>query len=173
MKDQTLLLVQYNRAENNDIIEIFKGLTEEERTADRKAFFKSLHGLLEHIALGGVYFQKMLLPAFPELNSLATKYIDFKSEYGKVNLPEVTQLIDLVHSVDDSFVEIVRQLTEEELNRVITVNTPRSTLEQPVWFLLNGFVNHGTHHRGQIMQILEEMNIDANFGMLKLSYDEV
>lgn len=171
MKEQIVFLLKYNEDDDNQVISILEGLSQEERNADRKAYFKSLHGLFEHTVTTGLFFQKIIISAFPELKGLGSKYLDKKLEPHAINFPDFSDLKLVAQDIHSTYIKIANKLSEEELNRTITAATPRGTSEMKVWLLLLRYVNHSTHHKGQIMQILEEMGVDCNFGGLKANYD--
>jgi uncharacterized damage-inducible protein DinB len=40
----------------------------------------------------------------------------------------------------------------------------------PAFFLLNNLVAHGTHHRGQVSQILDELKIENDYSDVNVTF---
>ena len=171
LKDYLLLLTKYNREANFKAVKILEGMTEEERYADRKAYFKSLHGLLDHIATSAIFYQRILKTNNPDLPSLSHKYSDFKYERGKIGFPDFAELKSAVQTLDESYIQTVNQLTEEDLTKQFTYESPYGVMKLTPALTILRIVNHGTHHRGQISQILDAMNIENDFSRIAESYE--
>ncbi len=167
MKEQIKLLLTYNQSENKEVIRILEGLSADERLLDRKSYYKSLHGIADHIALVEVFYEKAILANFTKLNNIKPTELSEKIDFNAISFENFPTLKTVLEKADDEYMEIFNNLSEEELNTIITRNSPRGVVTSPAWVIILQQINHGIHHRGQIMQILEEMNIDANFGMLK------
>lgn len=171
MKDYLVLLTKYNRQANGEVIRLIEGLSAAERTADRKSFAESLHGLLSHIASGAVVFQKLVKPYYPELKCLEHKYVDHQLEQGKLNFPDFEELKTALQTLDDAYVEIANSSTEAYLNKPLTITTPYGPMNQTLTFTLLRYVNHSTHHRGQVSQILDEMGVPNDYSRIAEQYD--
>lgn len=171
MKDYLLLLTKYHRDSDNEVIRIFDKISEEERRVDRKSFAVSLHGILDHIMEATLYFQKQIYSSFPTLSCLFHKYIAFETVYGKINFYDFEELKKVINTLDAALIEIVRQLSEEDLNKQITVKSFDGESIQTVNFIIFQCINHSTHHRGQISQILDEMKVDNDYSGIHLNYE--
>ena len=171
MKDYLLLLTKYNQNANLEVIRILDGLSEDERSMDRKSFVGSLHGILDHLVEGALYFQKQIWSSFPQLKSLSHKYSEFETVYGSINFPSYSELITVLKICDQAFVRMFEVLSAEEMERDVTVKAFHGDSVQTVYFIMLQYINHCTHHRGQISQILDEMNVDNDYSGIHLHYN--
>jgi len=135
----------YNSWANERIYNAAAKLTPDEYRADRGAFFKSIHGTLNHL--------------------LAADRIWMKRFTGKGDAP--TRLDAILHEdlaalrsardrEDARIAAYIAQLTEAELAATfsyLTITNPK-TVTQPLAPALDHFFNHQAHHRGQAHAIL-------------------
>jgi len=171
MKEQLLLLGKYNQYADNQVIRILEKLDESERSKDRKSFAVSLHGLLDHIFESTLFFHKQLRNTFLELDYLNHKFIGFDTVYKKINLPDFNELKTAVDLIDKEFVDFLGYISEEELNKAVQVNSFIGVEKLSVWFVILQCINHATHHRGEISQILDEMGIENDYSGIRQNYD--
>jgi uncharacterized damage-inducible protein DinB len=169
MKEYLVHLIKYNQSANNQVIRLLSELDESERTLDRKSYYKSLHGLLDHIAGGALFFQRAIKASYPEVGGLDHKYFERKTEHGKINFPSFTELKTAIETLDSSFVKMVESLNDEDLKKTVTITHINKEFSLGVFIMQ--YANHGTHHRGQISQILDEMGIDNNFSNIAPQYN--
>jgi uncharacterized damage-inducible protein DinB len=171
MREYLLLLTKYNKNANDQVIKIIDGLTEEERISDRGSFAISLHGILDHIVEGSLYFQKQIWSAFEKLRVVPNKYIGLETVYGKVNFEDYTLLSSALKESDEAFIAMYQYLSDEELVKEITVKSFHGDSKQSVCFIMLQYINHCTHHRGQISQILDQMGVTNDYSGIHLKYD--
>lgn len=171
MKETILLLTKYNTNANLEVMRILEGLPEVERKADRRSFAGSLQGILDHIVEGALYFQKQIWDSFPQLQALSHKYSDFQTSYGSVNFPSYSELISVLKHCDQAFVGMFQVLNDADMAKEITVKAFHGDSVQTAYFIMLQYINHCTHHRGQISQILDEMHIDNDYSGIHLHYD--
>lgn len=171
MKEYLLLLTKYNHDANSKVVKILENLSENERKLDRKSFYVSLHGLLDHIAASTLFFQRMIKASFPEASSLSHKYLNFQNERGKMAFPDFNELKAALTVLDNAFIEFANTLSDEDVNKPVAFPTPSGMANHTLSLVLFKFINHGTHHRGQISQILDELNIDNDFSGIAANYD--
>ena len=113
--------------------------------ANRGAFFKSLHGTLNHLLVGDRIWMRRFTghgEAPPSLNAIL--YDDF------------TQLRVARRAEDERISGYIGALTEGDLAKTIryrTVVNPQN-IEQVLAPALDHFFNHQTHHRGQAHALL-------------------
>ncbi|KNY28299.1 DinB family protein [Pseudobacteroides cellulosolvens] len=171
MKEYLIHLMKYNQSADRQVIKLLTGLSEEDRTQDRKSHFKSLQGIFEHIVGGALFFQKIIKESCPEINGLNHKYLDLKIEPGKDDTIDFVELRAALEVLDGAFVEMVESLSDEDLKKTIYFNLPQVKLEFSLGVFIMQYSNHGTHHRGQISQILDEMGIENNFSSIAPHYE--
>ncbi len=152
MHARYVMLAAYNRWANRRLYAAAAGLSPQDYTADRGAFFRSMHGTLNHL--------------------LATDRIWMKRFTGEGDAPDRLDAIiaedretltGLREAEDQRIVDYVAGLTEADLTgsvRYRTVTAPR-TVEQHLAPALDHLFNHQTHHRGQAHAILTGLGREA------------
>jgi len=144
------LLAGYNRWMNEKLYACAAALSDEERKRDRKAFFGSIHGVLNHILLGdrGWLSRFHAEPwAFRSLDQeLYADFVELRREREKT---------------DRVIEDFVAALTPERLEQNFTSTTyAGNTYSHPLGPALVHFFNHQTHHRGQLTTLLFQAGID-------------
>lgn len=142
--DHFRTLALYNRLANERLYDACAGLSEAERRQDRKAFFRSIHGTLNHIVVGDrIWLSRFEGREVPSTDLDAELYTDFET------LREARRAEDMRI---DAF---AARLTPADLaGSVRYVNNEGRTLEDPMDLLVAHFFNHQTHHRGQAHDML-------------------
>ena len=171
MKDQLLLLAKYNYFTDKEVVRILSKIDDAERMQDRRSFAVSLHGLLDHNFEAVLYFQKQLKKSFPGVKCFDHGYIDYETVYNQISLNDFNELKNALDIIDNAFVEFITSISEDDLNRLISVDSFSGIEKQFVWFVLIQCFTHATHHRGEISQILDEMGIENDYSGMKCSYD--
>ena len=145
-------MAQYNRWMNERLYELSSRLSDEERKRDVGAFFKSIHGTLNHILLGAKIWLGRFLGEPFAFDSLAQElYSDFAALRAERS------------RTDAKIIEWAGTLTTAdfagELSYTSVVNPkPR---RYPFWFAVAHFFNHQTHHRGQLTTLLAQRGVDS------------
>ena len=141
----------YNQWMNQKLYAACERLSDQERKADRKAFFRSIHGTLNHLLLGDkVWLSRFLNQSFNVTGLdqiLYEEFSDLKRER---------------ESTDEEIITWANQLTEQKLLsefrfRSISNPGPKVCL---LWQAVAHFINHQTHHRGQITTLLSQAGIN-------------
>ena len=127
------------------------GLTDQERKKDLGAFFKSIHGTLNHILLSdrawmGRFKNEPVQVGYMS-QGLFEDYEDLKKERAKT---------------DQAIIHWVETLTEETLRKDFTYTSAVDTITRtlPYWSCALHFFNHQTHHRGQITTLMKQLGLD-------------
>ncbi len=144
---------RYNAWMNRNLYDCAARLTDAQRKEDVGAFFKSIHGTLNHLLLGdSIWMGRFEGPVFvPKSMSLAEElHADFDD------------LRSARDAMDARIVQWAAQLTDaalaSELSYTSIVNpAPR---RMPMWLAVAHFFNHQTHHRGQVTTLLMQRGID-------------
>ena len=143
---------QYNRAMNQAGYAICADIPDAERRADRGAFFKSVHGTLNHLIFGDHAWmnrfdggQRTILPPGQDL------YDDFDD------------MRQARAALDDEIDAWTRTLEQPWLDEVLEwhSNMDNRTRVQPRWLMVSHMFNHQTHHRGQLTTVLTQMGYDV------------
>jgi uncharacterized damage-inducible protein DinB len=145
LKAQFDMLAHYNAFANRRLYDAAAALSDVDYRADHGAFFKSVHGTLNHLLVTDRIWMKRFTGVGATADSLDATLFD-----------ELAPL-RAAREVEDSRIRVyVEALDEAELTRVISyrgVTSPR-LIEQPLWEALTHFFNHQTHHRGQAHALL-------------------
>jgi len=160
MKARYVMFAAYNAWANERLYDKAATLSDADYRQSRGAFFKSVHGTLNHILVGDrVWMQRFEgvgeIP--PSLDAIL--YDDFKSlrEARRAEDARITRYID--------------GLTEADLTGRIRYRTLISPtqIEQELWPALDHFFNHQTHHRGQAHCLFTQITGEApSFDMIVL-----
>jgi uncharacterized damage-inducible protein DinB len=144
-------MARYNRWMNGKVYECSARLSDAQRKEDMGAFFKSIHGTLNHLLVGdSVWMGRFVGPVFVPASLAQELHSDFDA------LRRARQ------AMDDRIVAWAEGLTEaalaSQLNYTSIVNpAPRS---MPMGLAVVHFFNHQTHHRGQLTTLLMQRGID-------------
>jgi uncharacterized damage-inducible protein DinB len=174
MKEMFSIFAQYNRGANQAILTILKGLSLEELEKDRGSYYKSLMGLIRHILEGSVYLMGLLKAAVLQ-NGEAVKA---QAPLEKISVPQEgfteaqwKQFEADMGIADNALVNFTAALTEADLKASVKIEryggNPASV---PLFFMLSQLFAHGTHHRGQISQILDELKIDNDYSGINVAF---
>ena len=142
-------LARYNTLANAKLYDACAQLSEAERICTRPAFFKSIHGTLNHIMVGDrIWLTRFKGGSIPSTGLNAILYEDFNA-------------LRTARMVQDEHIEaFAAGLTQEFLARSLQyVNNQGRQLDDPADLLVAHFFNHQTHHRGQIHDMLTQTNI--------------
>jgi uncharacterized damage-inducible protein DinB len=140
-----LMFAGYNAWCNARLYAAAASVSDADYRADRGAFFKSLHGTLNHLLVGDrIWMQRFTgageLP--PSLDAIL--YDDFAE-------------LRAARAIEDARISgYIASLREDSLGeplRYRTVSRPQDIV-QPLTFALDHFFNHQTHHRGQAHALL-------------------
>jgi uncharacterized damage-inducible protein DinB len=164
------ILAKYNRDTNGKVLDIIGALSSEDRNKDKGSFAKSLHGLLNHILEATLFFARQFKNAFPEKNIFTNEYMNKKTEFGIINFPDFEEASRALKAIDEDFVNFADTLTEECLEKNITVKFFTNSSEMRVGFFFMQAMVHNTHHRGEIAQILDEMGVKNDYSAIKGEY---
>lgn len=145
------LLAEYNRWMNGQLYEVCARLPDSERKRDMGAFFRSIHGTLNHLLLVDRLWMGRLTGQPFAIASLAQElYVDFE-ELRRARVLE-----------DQRLCEWAAQLTEADLDRVVRYISAID--KQPRRFrvedILLHLFHHQTHHRGQITTLISQLGHD-------------
>ena len=145
MKSTFTMLAGYNAWANARVYDAAGQLSDAEYRADRGAFFKSMHGTLNHLLVT----DRLWLRRF-------TGEGDAPNRLDAILFEEFLELRAAREAQDARILAYIDGLTEDRIAamfRYSTVTNPRE-IEQPLGPALTHFFNHQTHHRGQAHAIL-------------------
>ena len=151
-------MADYNHWMNQNLYTVCSKISDIKRREDLGAFFKSIHGTLNHILVG----DRLWLGRFTKQPFLAKLDQEIYSDFDELRRErEIT---------DQQIIEWCDTVSSEWLNHPFTYTRTTSPISQtrPGWLLVTHFFNHQTHHRGQIATLLNQLGYDL--GVTDLPY---
>jgi uncharacterized damage-inducible protein DinB len=152
MKPRYQMFAAYNTWANARIYRAAATLADADYRADRGAFFKSVHGTLNHLLVGDRIWMRRFTGAGEAPNRLDAILFEDRDELWTARQAE-----------DARIARYIEDLSEADFaGRLVyrTVTNPR-TIEQELWPALDHFFNHQTHHRGQAHGLLSAIGGNA------------
>jgi uncharacterized damage-inducible protein DinB len=144
-------MARYNRWMNERLYELCAGIPDAHRREDRGAFFRSIHGTLNHILYADLAFLSRFTGDPPEVPPLGVELYEHFAELRAVR-----------DKIDARLLEWSAALTEQWLAapHTYTSKVDGVTRTLPAWILVVHLFNHQTHHRGQLTTVLRQMGHD-------------
>lgn len=148
---------------NTKLYEAARGLPDEEVVVDRKAFFGSILGTLNHLAVADTIW----------LKRFATHPANFSALEVVRNLPSPASLDQLLCSnieslasyramLDQTITKWAHLMADADLDHVLHYANTKGVLADKNFFsLVMHFFNHQTHHRGQATTLLSQAGVDV------------
>jgi uncharacterized damage-inducible protein DinB len=150
--DYIQTMCRYNRWMNAKLYLVCATIPDAIRKEDKKAFFRSIHGTLNHPLLADrVWLGRFKDQPF-EFHSLDQElYSDFE------------ELRREREKTDEEIDQWALSLTEGDLLAPLTFKSAALGREVtfPLWHCVLHFFNHQTHHRGQLTTLLEQAGFDS------------
>lgn len=150
-REHCQLMAEYNGWMNSKLYALCATFSDAERKQDRGAFFRSIHGTLNHIMFGDLAFLSRLTGDPPQVPEMGT---EFAAEFDELRRKRT--------ALDQRIAAWAGSITPEWLASSLTyvskVDGRSRTI--PHWILITQMFNHETHHRGQITTLLTQMGHD-------------
>lgn len=150
--EQARLMADYNQWMNERLYALCADVPDAERRADRGAFFKSIHGTLNHLLLADrVWLGRFTGVPFHVTSLDQELYRDFDA------------LIQARRETDGEIATWVGSLTDEILSGRLSYTSIVSPEPRTYhyWLAVAHFFNHQTHHRGQLTTLLSQLGKDC------------
>lgn len=161
--DNYRFLAGYNRWFNGRLYAACEQLSDEERKRDRGAFFRSIHGTLNHLVWGDQLWLKRFAAQGVEFPSLGGGLLDVPegAVHATVLYEDWSALCAKREQLDAAIETWVSEMPADfPLSAMGYANTKGVRREHPAWKALTHFFNHQTHHRGQVTALLAQAGID-------------
>ena len=152
MKPHYSMMAGYNAWANARVYEAAASLPDAQYRADRGAFFKSVHGTLNHLLATDRIWLRRFSGEGDAPNSLDAILFDALDAIRSARVAE-----------DRRIVAYVESLTEGDLDGAVSYRTITNpvTITQPLGPALAHLFNHQTHHRGQVHGLLTGLGLAA------------
>ncbi len=167
MKEAIQYLAKCNAIENQDMLSVIeKNIPDPLALPLSGYFFKTLGQLLEHIYLGDRHLIKMFL-------DIDTYGHDIEREARALNegtqplFKDFGEFLEYRRKMDEFLIKYADSINEEDLFKTASrINRRGEKQEKVAWKAWLHVFNHQTHHRGQISDILDTMQIENNYSNL-------
>jgi uncharacterized damage-inducible protein DinB len=144
-------MASYNRWMNERLYACCSRLSDAQRKQDLGAFFKSIHGTLNHLLLADRMWLSRFLGRPFMINSLSDELFADFAELAHGRVETDTEIAQWTHRLTPAV------LTGELRYTGIAKPVPR---QYPMWFAVVHMFNHQAHHRGQLTTLLMQQGID-------------
>jgi uncharacterized damage-inducible protein DinB len=144
------LMAEYNHWMNQKLYALCAEISDEIRKQDRGAFFKSIHGTLNHLLFG----DRVWLGRFTGQ--------PFAAQMGQELYADFAELRREREKTDQFLLKWTQTLTEDWLQQSFqyTSGVDKKTRVLPTWILVTHMFNHQIHHRGQLTTLLSQLGYD-------------
>jgi uncharacterized damage-inducible protein DinB len=143
--EQARDMAAYNQWMNQRLYAVCDELSDAERRQDRGAFFKSIHGTLNHILLGDRVWMGRFLDEPFHVDSLDQELYRDWEELKRERQKSDAQILQWAVGLTDEILGGTLRYTS------IVNPAPRAC---EMWLAIAHFFNHQTHHRGQLTTLL-------------------
>ena len=160
--DHICLMAKYNEWMNAKLYEAAMSLPGEELIANRKAFFGSILGILNHLAVGDTIWLKRFATHPANYSALdPVRNLPTPASLDQLLYTDVQNLLPHRRSLDQVITEWARSITDHDLDHVLHyANTKGVVADKNFFSLVLHFFNHQTHHRGQATTLLSQAGVD-------------
>ncbi|MBQ0822338.1 damage-inducible protein DinB [Microvirga sp. HBU67558] len=152
MKPHYAMMAGYNAWCNERIYDVAAHLSDADYRADRGAFFKSVHGTLNHLLATDRIWLKRFSGQGEAPNRLDAILFEDFSALREARQREDARIVAYVDGLSDA--DLAGRI------RYRTITNPVE-VEQPLAPALAHFFNHQTHHRGQVHGLLTGFGLEA------------
>lgn len=149
MKSHFAMMAEYNAWANARLYRMARQLPDEQYRRDVGAYFKSLHGTLNHIMTADLIWMRRLTGRGDHPKNLNAIVFDDLVSLSAARQQEDQHIIGFVESLSDAQLEEIWDF--QTLNGALQKQRRRETLAH--------LFNHQTHHRGQAHAILTMLGV--------------
>lgn len=161
--EHVCLMASYNQWMNAKLYEATRKLSDGELSTDRKAFFGSLFGTLNHLAAGDTIWLQRFASHPANFAALAPlRPLPPPAGLSQLLFPAFDALMQYRQWLDGVIIDWAGTLTEADLDHVLAYrNTRGDAFGRNFFSLLMHFFNHQTHHRGQATTLLSQAGVNV------------
>lgn len=149
-REHALTLARYNRWMNDKLYAACGQLSDEQRKAERGAFFGSIHRTLNHLLVGDLIWLARFTGGSRDGLHIAQPLHE-----------DHAALAAHRRQTDEALIAFAGTLTPEWLAADFEIHSSAyGVYRRPAWLFVTHLFNHQTHHRGQITTLLSQQGID-------------
>lgn len=159
-------LAKYNQAMNVALYAAAEQLTDDARTKDMGAYFKSIHATLNHILWADKnWLRRFVIAGHGHGKLTDTIYANIQdriSEHAYLIHSDFKSLKQDRITVDAKLVLwLTESMNEAKLQQTLQYrNADSEDQRRPFTEVLTHIFNHQTHHRGQVTTLLAQLGVD-------------
>ena len=156
------LFAEYNRWMNRSLFASAAKLPADAVTADRGAFFGSILGTLNHLAVADTIWLKRFSAHAAGAATLGPMSdVPLPTRLDASLFSDLSSLRSYREWLDELIIKFVAPLGDEALNQSLTFSSLKGVqASRNFRALLMHFFNHQTHHRGQVTTLLFQAGVD-------------
>jgi len=145
------LMARYNQWMNERLYKVCASIPDEDRKNDMGAFFKSIHGTLNHLLYGDkAWMGRFTSEPFHVTTIGQNLYQDFDQLWAERKATD-QQIIDWVPTLKADWLNADFEYTS---------NVDGKTRVLETWVLVMHMFNHQTHHRGQVSTLIKQLGYE-------------
>ncbi len=171
MKESQLRYARYAQKANKSVMALLDTLSPAAREAGRKSYYGNLGALFRHLIEGTAYMHGLIRAsqsAFSGHLPVLEGFKELDEAYGDAQWNGITKYCE---KADQATVDFVAFLAEKDFTLPVKLDWYDGKPESvPLYFILDQMTMHGTHHRGQISQILDELGIEHDFSGIDVEF---
>ena len=170
LTDHYRAMARYNRWMNGRLYDASARLDDEQRKRDVGAFFRSLHGTLNHLLVADrIWLGRLTMdPARGQSLAADGTVIPFTGLDQEL-YADFDQLRREREKADDDLIAWIESLSEADVAAPLQYhNLAGKAFASPLWHPVSHVFNHQTHHRGQVTALLFQLGVDP--GVTDLVY---
>jgi uncharacterized damage-inducible protein DinB len=151
LREYAVTMAAYNTWMNERLFQCAAKLDDEQRRRDLGAFFKSVHGTLNHILLGDRAWLDRFTGRPVQMKTAGDElYADFDA-LRRARSATDQQIERWATTLGDTFADAPYSFHS------VVYQRDRTT---PGWVAIAHLFNHQTHHRGQVTTLLMQLGVD-------------
>jgi uncharacterized damage-inducible protein DinB len=168
MQELFELLAEYNAQTNREMLGILEAQPAELASRQTGAYYGSILGTLNHVALADLTWLRRLARQFPELGFVGPALPVYKAQGLKdVVWDNLTVFRPVREGLDELLRRLARELPPARYPEVLEYRNLRGQEQRKItWRALLHMFNHQTHHRGQVAALLDQAGVQNDYSNL-------
>lgn len=156
-------LAFYNQWMNQKLYAAAATLSDEQLFQNRGAFFGSIWGTLNHIAVGDILWLQRIAHYWPGLSSLLPLgALATPTSLDQQLCSHLSDLTNLRASLDETILKFCAEVSTEQLAKPLEYTSTKGIKgKKRLSEVLLHFFNHQTHHRGQVTTLFSQLGTDV------------
>ena len=155
------LMASYNEWMNTRLYAAAATLPAAALAADRKAFFGSILGTLNHLVNGDIIWLRRFATHPANYAALAgVAAMPAPASLAEMRAADLDGMLALRRQLDAAIIAFAGSVADEDLDHTLHYKNSQGAQARPFFGLLMHFFNHQTHHRGQVTTLLSQEGVD-------------